>query len=54
MKEGSLFCFVIIRYTEPRCFRLCSWCQPLMKGGRGGVWPWFHDMWTCGAKVFEY
>jgi hypothetical protein len=19
-----------------------------------GAWAWFHDVWTCGAKVFEY
>ncbi len=39
MKEGSLFCFVAMRSTEPGCFRSCSW---------------FHDVWTCGAKVLEY
>jgi hypothetical protein len=21
---------------------------------RRGAWAWFHDLWTCGAKVFEY
>jgi hypothetical protein len=21
---------------------------------RRGAWAWFHDIWTCGAKVFEY
>jgi hypothetical protein len=26
MKEGSLFCFVVVRSTELGCFRLCSWC----------------------------
>ncbi len=26
MKEGSLFCFVVMRSTKPRCFRSCSWC----------------------------
>jgi hypothetical protein len=26
MKEGSLFCFVVMRSTAPGCFRLCSWC----------------------------
>jgi hypothetical protein len=24
MKEGSLFCFVVMRSTEPGCFRSCS------------------------------
>jgi hypothetical protein len=26
MKEGSLFCFVVMRSTELGCFRTCSWC----------------------------
>jgi len=26
MKEGSLFCFVVIRSIEPGCFRSYSWC----------------------------
>ncbi len=26
MKQGSLFCFVVMRPTEPGCFRLCCWC----------------------------
>jgi hypothetical protein len=26
MKEGSLFCFVVIRSIKPGCFRSCSWC----------------------------
>jgi hypothetical protein len=26
MKEGSLFCFVVMRSTEPGCFRSCSRC----------------------------
>jgi hypothetical protein len=21
---------------------------------REGAWAWFHDVWTCGAKVLEY
>jgi hypothetical protein len=21
---------------------------------RRGAWAWFHDAWTCSAKVFEY
>jgi hypothetical protein len=21
---------------------------------RRGAWAWFHDVWTCGAKVIEY
>jgi hypothetical protein len=26
MKEGSLFCIVVMRSTELGCFRSCSWC----------------------------
>ncbi len=26
MKEGSLFCFVVMRSTKAGCFRSCSWC----------------------------
>jgi hypothetical protein len=26
MKEGSYFCFVIMRSTELECFKSCSWC----------------------------
>jgi hypothetical protein len=26
MKEGSLFCFVVMRSTKLGCIRLCSWC----------------------------
>jgi hypothetical protein len=26
MKDGSLFCFVLMRSTKLRCFRSCSWC----------------------------
>jgi hypothetical protein len=25
MKEGSLFCFVVMKSTEPGCFRLYLW-----------------------------
>jgi len=54
MKEvGSLFCFVIMKSIELGCFRLYSWC--LWKAlDKEGAWAWFHDIWTRGAKVFEY
>jgi hypothetical protein len=26
MKEGSLFCFVVMRSTPLGCFRSCCWC----------------------------
>jgi hypothetical protein len=53
MKEGSLFCFVIMRSTEPDA----SDCVLDVFGKlltRMGAWAWFHDMWTCDAKVLEY
>jgi hypothetical protein len=51
MKEGSLFCFVVMRSAEPGCFRSCSWS--LLKAlDERGAWAWFPDLWTCGAKVF--
>jgi hypothetical protein len=43
MKEGSLFCFVVMRSTEPGCFR---WFVGVFKklSTRRGVWAWFHDV----------
>jgi hypothetical protein len=37
--EGSLFCFVVMRSTEPGCFRSCSWClwKALDEEGRMGL-----------------
>ncbi len=55
-KEGmsfALFCFVVMRSTKPGCFRLCSYVFGKLSMRRG-VWAWFHDVWTCGAKVLEY
>jgi hypothetical protein len=56
MKEGSLFCFVVMSSTETGCFKSCSLC--LHGSGklsmRRGAWAWFHDVWTCRAKVLEY
>jgi hypothetical protein len=53
MKEGSLFCFVVMRSIEPRCFRSCYWS--LWKAlDEEGCMGWFHDIWTCGSNVLEY
>jgi hypothetical protein len=47
-----LYCIVVMRSTEPGCFRR-SWC--LWKAlDEKGYMAWFHDVWTCGAKVLEY
>ncbi len=53
MKEGSLFCFVIMRSTNLGCIRLCSSVFGKLLTRRG-AWAWFHDVWTCNAKVLEY
>jgi len=54
MKEVILFCGYEIHWTRmPGCFRSCSWC--LWKAlNKMGAWAWFHDFWTCKAKVLEY
>jgi len=49
----KVVCFVGMRSTEPRCFRLCSWCLSKLSTRRS-AWDWFHKVWTCSAKVFEY
>jgi hypothetical protein len=37
MKEGNLFCFVIMKSTESGCFKLCSWCLLKTLDEEGGV-----------------
>ncbi len=41
MKEGSLFCFVVMRSIELGCFRSCSWSlwKALDKDGCMGLVP---------------
>jgi hypothetical protein len=51
-----LFCsvwFVIMRSTELGCFRSYSWSLWKAYDERGAS-AWFHDVWTCSAKVLEY
>jgi len=50
-----LFCFVLMRSTEPGCFRSCLlgvfgklWTRS------GAWWAWFRAAWICRAKVLEY
>jgi hypothetical protein len=45
MKEGNLFCSYEIHRTRMLhgVFKKPS--------TRRGAWAWFHDVWTCGAKV---
>ncbi len=53
MKEGSLFCFVLFYSYEIHhaSNRVLDGFRKLST--RKGPWAWFHDAWTCGAKV-EY
>ncbi len=41
MKEGSLFCFDVMRSTKPGCFRSYSWClwKALAEDGCMGLVP---------------
>ncbi len=53
MKEGSLFvlfCSVCTYDVHLRSCSLSRWKALKEKG----AWAWFHDIWTCGAKVLEY
>jgi hypothetical protein len=54
MKEGNLFCSYEIHQTGifqivPGSFGVFGKLST-----RRGAWAWFHDVWTCGAKVLEY
>jgi len=42
-----------MRSTKLGCFRLCSWCLWKALSMRRGGWAWFHDVWTCSAKVLN-
>jgi hypothetical protein len=50
MKEGSLFCFVVMRSTEPGCFRSCSWrlWKAFDEEGCMGLVPWRLDLCCIG------
>jgi len=51
MKEGSLFCFVVMRCTPNRDASGHVFGKFLR---RRGAWAWFHKVWTCSAKVLKY
>jgi len=57
MKQASLFCFVLFCSYEihpnwDASYRVLGVFGKLST--RRGAWAWFHDVWTCGAKVLEY
>jgi hypothetical protein len=51
MKEGSLFCFVVMKSTWDASDRVLGVFGKLWL--RRGAWAWFHDVWTCGAKFLN-
>jgi hypothetical protein len=53
MKEGNLFCFVVMRSInwDASDHVLGVFGKLLM---RRGAWAWFHDIWICGPKVLGY
>jgi hypothetical protein len=53
IKECSLLYLVLMRSTEPGCFRLRSW-SPWKALKEEGALAWFHGVWTCSAKIVEY
>ncbi len=54
-KKVVCFCFVLFCsyeiHRDDLDHVLGVFGKLLMKRG---TWVWFHDVWTCGAKVFEY
>jgi hypothetical protein len=53
MKEGSLVCIVLFCSYEIDA-SICVLGLFGKLSTRRGAWAWFHDVWTCGAKVLEY
>jgi hypothetical protein len=55
MKEGSSFCFVIMRSTKPWCFRSCSCClwKDLNDEGCKGLVPWRLDLWCKSSWILN-
>ncbi len=55
MKEGSLFVLFCLYLLDPLNWdasdRVLGLFGKLSR--RRGAWAWFHDVWTCGAKVLE-
>jgi hypothetical protein len=55
MKEGSLFCFVCTyEIHRTRMLQIMFLVYSESSPGEGVAWAWFHDVWTCCAKVLEY
>ncbi len=52
MKEGNLFCFVVMRSIELGCDCVLRIIGKLSM--KRGAWDWFHGVWTCDTKVLKY
>jgi hypothetical protein len=56
MKEGTLFLLFCLYLWDPpngdASYHILGLFGKLSM--RRGAWAWFHDIWTCGAKVLEY
>jgi hypothetical protein len=51
IKEGSLFCIVLFCTEQDGSIHVLGVFGKLLM--RRGACAWFHDIWTCGAKVLE-
>jgi hypothetical protein len=56
MKEGSLVCFVGMMEIHRTNWNATDHVLGVFAklSMRRGAWAWFHDVWTCGAKVIDY
>ncbi len=53
MKQGHLFCFVLMIFIEPGASNhVLGLFGKLLR--RKGASAWFHAVWTCGVEVIEY
>jgi hypothetical protein len=53
MKQGSLFCFVMLRSPKPWCFRLCSWYLQNLSMNEDAL-ALFEIVWNYGLEVTNY
>jgi hypothetical protein len=53
MKKGSLFILFCLYLWDPPNWIASDRILGLSWGG-GGASTWFHGVWSCGVKVFEY
>ncbi len=56
MKEGTLFVLFCLYLSNPPNRNASNRILGLFGklSMRRGAWAWFHEVWTCGAKVLEY